>query len=61
MEQLQNRLTKEHCQKNNVQVNMKFEERYFILFVEDNSDSYKNRKVVEAIESLQCPSLGIIY
>lgn len=33
----------------------------FLLTVSESSDSYKNKKVQESIDSLECNSLGIIY
>jgi len=37
------------------------DDKFFILFVEESPDNFKHKKINEAIESLACPSLGIIF
>lgn len=37
------------------------EDKLFILYVEESPDNFKQKKVNEAIESLACPSLGIVF
>lgn len=37
------------------------DDKHFILYVEESPDNFKHKKINEAIESLGCPSLGIIF
>ncbi len=36
-------------------------DRLFILYLEEATEGQKQKKIIEAVESLDCPSLGIIY
>lgn len=58
---LQKRLTKDHCTNKPVNAGSNLDDKLFILYVEESPDSFKHKKTNEAIESLVCPSLGIIY
>jgi len=62
LESLQKKLTKEHCTVKPMNaMGNNLDDKFFILFVEESPDNFKHKKINEAIESLACPSLGIIF
>ncbi|KAL4453684.1 hypothetical protein ABPG74_009580 [Tetrahymena malaccensis] len=62
LEQLQKKLTKEHCSNKPLNsTGSTLDDKFFILYVEESPDNFKHKKINEAIESLACPSLGIIF
>lgn len=54
LEILQKRLTKEHSAKSPPTDTGKLEDKYFILYVEENLEAFKNKKINEAIDILKC-------
>jgi hypothetical protein len=58
---LQKKISKDHSSRRGNKGQIKNDDKMFILTVVESSDSYKNKKVQESLESLECNSLGIIY
>jgi len=58
---LQKKISKDHSSRRCGKTQIKNDDKMFLLTVSESSDSYKNKKVQESIDSLECNSLGIIY
>lgn len=58
---LQKKISKDHTSRRSTKNQTKIDDKMFILTIVESSDSYKNKKVQESIDPLECSSLGIIY
>lgn len=58
---LQKKISKDHSSRRCNKTTVKNDDKMFLLTIVESSDSYKNKKVQESIDSLECSSLGIIY
>ena len=60
LEVLQRNLSKDHHEQTQKTTKI-LGDRLFILYLEESTDISKQKKIIEAVESLDCQSLGIIY
>lgn len=58
---LQKKISKDHTSRRSTKNQTKIDDKMFILTISESADSYKNKKVQESIDPLECSSLGIIY